>query len=116
MQANFLVAMALNGVSWGASRMWSRMLASAANRQLDSGSSCAWTMARLVWPASKAQPLLTSAALRLPLVQPGRIGSVHLLLAGSSSDSNCAAHCLWLSANRLGQKKNPVVARRVAAV
>ena len=38
---------------------------------------------RLVWPSSKAQPmLLASAALRLPVVQSGRIGSVHLLLAG----------------------------------
>jgi hypothetical protein len=37
---------------------------------------------RFVWPASKAQPVLASAALRLPVVQPGRVGSVHLLLAG----------------------------------
>jgi hypothetical protein len=37
---------------------------------------------RFVWPASKAQPVLVSAALRLPVVQPGRVGSVHLLLAG----------------------------------
>lgn len=37
---------------------------------------------RLVWPASKAQPVLASAALRLPTVQPGRAGSVRLLLAG----------------------------------
>ena len=37
---------------------------------------------RLVWPTSRAQPVLASAGLRLPVVQPGRIGSVHLLLAG----------------------------------
>jgi len=37
---------------------------------------------RLVWPARTAQPLLASAALRLPVVQPGRVGAVHLLLAG----------------------------------
>lgn len=37
---------------------------------------------RLVWPASKAQPLLASAARRLPLVKPGRAAAVHLLLVG----------------------------------
>ena len=37
---------------------------------------------QLVWPTSSAQLVLESAGLRLPVVQPGRIGSVHLLLAG----------------------------------
>ena len=37
---------------------------------------------RLVWPCSKAQPLLGSVALRLPAVQSGRVGSVRLLLSG----------------------------------
>jgi hypothetical protein len=37
---------------------------------------------RLIWPASKAQPVLTSASLKLPVVQPSPVESVHLLLAG----------------------------------
>jgi hypothetical protein len=36
----------------------------------------------LVWPASRAQPVLASGKLRLPEVEPGRVGSVQLLLAG----------------------------------
>ena len=37
---------------------------------------------RLVWPGSSAYPMLASAAWRLPVVQSGCVGSVHLLLAG----------------------------------
>jgi hypothetical protein len=37
---------------------------------------------RLIWPASKAQPLLASAILRRPVVPSGPVGTVHLLLAG----------------------------------
>ena len=37
---------------------------------------------RLVWPASKAEPVLESVAPRLPTVEPGPVGAVHLLLAG----------------------------------
>jgi hypothetical protein len=37
---------------------------------------------RLIWPASKAQPVLDSAAPELPVVRPGPAGSARLLLAG----------------------------------
>jgi hypothetical protein len=37
---------------------------------------------RLVWPSSRAQPVLALGKLRLPEVEPGRVGSVQLLLAG----------------------------------
>lgn len=45
-----------------------------------------WLVVRLadgrhVWPSSRAEPVLESAALRLPVVESGRVGAVHRLLA-----------------------------------
>ena len=37
---------------------------------------------RLIWPSTKAQPVLSSTRLRLPVVQPDTAGSARLLLAG----------------------------------